>query len=152
MTASISTIILKQETIPKVELDFMNNTHFEELEMVEKIGEGINTLMLNNTQIDRQDSLNEMLNTWLEHTIEHFEHENELMKKTGFPAYPIHKKEHEIALDRMKKVINTWAKDQDISLIHDYIFSFWPTWFIQHVNTMDMMTAKFAVSTGYTNH
>ena len=152
MTTSISTIILQQETIPKVELDFMNNTHFEELEIVKEIGEFINALMLDNTQIQIQNSLNEMLNAWLEYTIEHFEHENELMKVTGFPAYSIHKKEHEIALEKMRKVINTWIKSQDIGLIHNYIFSFWPIWFTQHVNTMDMMTAKFAVSTGYTNH
>ena len=152
MTISISTIILKQENIPKVSLDFMNNTHFEELEMVKEIGEFVNTLKINNTKIHIQESLSETLNAWLKHTIEHFKHENELMKVTGFPAYSIHKKEHKIALERMKKVINTWGKEKDISLIHDYIFSFWPAWFTQHVNTMDMMTAKFAVSTGYTNH
>ena len=152
MTTSISVIILKQETIPKVALDFMNNTHFEELKIVEKIGELVNMIMLDNTPIDAQDSLDESLNTWLKHTIEHFERENKLMKEIGFPAYAIHKKEHQIALERMKKIINTWVKEQDISLIHDYIFSFWPTWFTQHVNTMDMMTAKFAVSTGYINH
>ncbi len=152
MTISTSTITLKQESIPKVALNFMNNTHFEELEIVEKIGEIVNTLMINNTQIDIQDSLSKILNRWLEHTIKHFEREDKLMKEIGFPAYAIHKKEHQIALERMKKIINTWVKEQDISLIHDYIFSFWPTWFTQHVNTMDMMTAKFAVSTGYINH
>ncbi len=152
MKNSIATIILEQETIPKVALDFMNNTHFEELKIVKEIAELINTLKIDNNKIHIQKSLSETLNAWLKHTVEHFKHENELMKETDFPAYSIHKKEHEIALERMKKVINKWIEDQDINLIHDYIFSFWPMWFTQHINTMDMMTAKFAVSHGYKNH
>jgi len=152
MTVSKDKIILKPEQIPNIELDFMNNTHFEEIEMVKDLGELVNTLMDDNTNKHIQNSLSQKLNAWLEHTIAHFERENELMKETGFPAYSIHKNEHEIALEQMRDKINNWTKNQNIELIQDYIFSLWPIWFNQHVNTMDMMTAKFAVNNGYINH
>lgn len=151
MAITKSKTILESKKIPHVELDFMNNTHFEEIEMVKELGELVNSFITNDNQ-QNQNTLTQKLNAWLNHTIAHFERENDLMKDTGFPAYPIHKNEHSIALNQMRDVINTWIKNQNIELVEDYIFSLWPAWFEQHVNTMDMMTAKFAVMNGYTNH
>ena len=142
--------ILKEDEIPSVELDFMNTTHFEELEIVREIGELIDTYISENSD-ENQHAISNKLNTWLDHTILHFERENALMQETGFPAYDIHFSEHTKALKLMKNVINAWSENQDIELIKSYLFSAWPTWFEQHVNTMDMMTAKFAVMNGYPN-
>ena len=143
--------ILETETIPRVELDFMNDTHFEEVEIVRELGEAVNSFITNDNQ-QSQSIITQKLNTWLDHTIAHFERENALMKETDFLAYAIHTNEHDIALNQMKNVITAWNENQDIDLIEDYIFAIWPAWFNQHVNTMDMITAKFAVMNGYTNH
>lgn len=150
MTAK-SKIVLQKEAIPHVDLDFMNNTHFEEVEMVKELGELVNSFIANNNQ-QNKSALTKKLTAWLDHTIAHFERENNLMQETGFPAYPIHKDEHETTLSQMRNVVNTWIKNQNIELVEDYVFSLWPAWFDQHVNTMDMMTAQFAVMNGYTNH
>jgi len=144
-------IVLQKDLIPRVDLDFMNNTHFEEIKMIEELGELVTAYSANKDQQTEQ-AITHNLNTWLDHTVAHFERENTLMQETGFPAYPIHKNEHDVALNKLKKVLNRWINHQDIELIEDYIFSQWPTWFEQHVNTMDMMTAKFAVMNGYANH
>ena len=151
MIISKSKTILERETIPRVDLDFMNNTHFEEIEMVKELGKLVDSFIVNDNQ-KNQNVLTQKLNAWLDHTTAHFERENNLMQETGFPAYSIHKDEHNTALNQMKNVINAWIKKQNIELVEDYIFSLWPAWFDQHVNTMDMMTAKFAVMNGYTNH
>ena len=151
MAISKQKIILESEIIPRVDLDFMNNTHFEEIEMVKELGELVNLLQANENQ-QNKNTLAQKLNAWLNHTILHFERENTLMQDTGFPAYAIHSHEHEIALKQMKDIVSAWEKNHDIGLVADYIFDTWPTWFNQHVNTMDMMTAKFAVMNGYTNH
>jgi hemerythrin len=143
--------ILEREAIPRVELDFMNNTHFEEIEMVKELGELVISIKTDNNQ-QNQIQLNQKLTAWLNHTIAHFERENELMQETGFPAIEIHISEHKIALGLMQDVIRAWKENQDLNLVESYIFSAWPAWFDQHVNTMDMMTAKFAVMNGYTNH
>ena len=89
------------------------------------------------------------LDEWLKHTIPHFERENTLMQKTGFPAFGVHSEEHEIALSRMKNVFEVWKQKKDIDLLADYVFNMWPNWFNGHVNSMDMMTAKFAVMNGF---
>jgi len=154
MLASKPKTILEKELIPRVELDFMNNTHFEEIEMVRELGELV-SILLDDNDIDQQDTINKItqkLKTWLKHTEAHFSRENTLMEETGFPAFSIHADEHNIALNKMKDVINIWNEKQDIGLIEDYVFTLWPEWFNGHVNTMDMMTAKFAVMNGYTNH
>ena len=142
--------ILDTETIPRVELNFMNNTHFEEINIVKALGELITAYQEKDSHTD--DDVNQIskgLKAWLDHTIPHFERENELMLETGFPAYGVHSEEHQIALDRMKTVISAWEQNKDISLLADYVFTMWPQWFNGHVNSMDMMTAKFAIMNGF---
>ena len=124
--------ILKEGEIPSVELDFMNDTHFEELKIVKEIGELVDTFITANSNEkhsdENQDALSQKLNTWLEHTISHFERENALMQETGFPAYEIHANEHAKALKLMRDVIHAWSENQDIELVKSYVFSAWPTW------------------------
>ncbi len=144
-------IVLEKEFIPQVELDFMNNTHFEEIKMVKELGELINTF-LSNKDPQTQQAISQKLVSWQSHTLAHFDRENKLMQETDFPAYPVHKNEHDLALERTNEIVKAWNDNQDIELLEDYTFTLWPKWFEQHVNTMDMITAKFAVMNGYKNH
>jgi hemerythrin len=135
-------IVLEVATTPRVEIDFMNNTHAEEIEMVKDLGELISTY--ENGSVNTEEDAKEItlrLNSWLEHTVAHFERESKLMQETGFPAYEVHAGEHEAALDRMKSVVQAWEQNADTEILADFTFSFWPNWFNQHVNSMDMMTA-----------
>jgi hemerythrin len=135
-------IVLEVATTPHVEIDFMNNTHAEEIEMVKDLGELISTY--ENGSANAEEDAKEItlrLNSWLEHTVAHFERESKLMQETGFPAYGVHAGEHEIALDRMKSVVQAWEQNGHTEPLADFTFSFWPNWFNQHVNSMDMMTA-----------
>ena len=146
-------IVLEVATTPRVEIDFMNNTHAEEIEMVKDLGELISTY--ENGSVNTEEDAKEItlrLNSWLEHTVAHFERESKLMQETGFPAYGVHAGEHEVALDRMKSVVQAWEQNADTEILADFTFSFWPNWFNQHVNSMDMMTARFAVMNGVDPH
>ncbi len=145
--------ILEVESIPSVDIDFMNNTHFEEIKMVNELGKLISAFQKQDTHSnDEIEQISLALQRWLAHTIPHFDRENQLMQETGFPALGVHSQEHDMALDRMKNIIQGWEQHQDIELLADYVFSFWPNWFNDHVNTMDMMTAKFAVMNGFDPH
>ena len=137
---------LSEQDIPLVSINFMNNTHQEEAEIVNALARNI-TARKNGDADD--DAITRLLDEWLQHTVAHFERENELMRETGFPAYPVHSEEHEIALQRMRAVIDAWRENQDIELVSDYIFTLWPAWFKGHVNSMDMVTAQFALNRGY---
>ena len=146
-----SKIILESETIPRVNLTFMDNTHFEEIEMVKELGELITFYQDDDNENDdtHSNKITEKLTIWLNHTIAHFERENELMQQTSFPAYSIHSQEHDIALNRMKRIVRLWQTNNDIESLSNFIFSFWPDWFNGHVNSMDVMTARFAIMNGY---
>ena len=137
---------LSEQDIPLVSINFMNNTHQEEAEIVNALARNI-TARKNGDADD--DAITRLLDEWLQHTVAHFERENELMRETGFPAYPVHSEEHEIALQRMRTVIDAWRENQDIELVSDYVFTLWPAWFKGHVNSMDMVTAQFALNQGY---
>ena len=141
-----SKIILTVDTIPTVALDFMNNTHFEEIDMVKALGELITNYQQNDEQTEQ---LTLALDHWLEHTKAHFSRENLLMMDINFPMLAIHLGEHKRVLEEMENSINLWKNNHDFTAISDYVFTIWPSWFDGHVNSMDMITAEFALMHGY---
>ncbi len=144
---------LNPETVPQVGIDFMNNTHVEEVELVMNLGNQINTCQENEfVTADDVKAITTLLEHWLLHTQEHFERENALMREIQFPPFQIHAGEHEAALAKMTEIVNDWKQEQDIELVADYVFSAWTAWFESHVNSMDMITANYAVMQGYDPH
>jgi len=149
MTTS-NKIILEASTFPKVDIDFMNNTHFDELVIVQNVGELVSAYQHNNSPNDSDtQEVTDALTGWLDHTHAHFSRENLLMDEVEFPMYHIHFGEHERVLNEMETIVNTWKKSHDIKPVEEYVFNLWPTWFNNHVNSMDLMTAQFAVMNGY---
>lgn len=141
--------ILSPESVPHVELDFMNNTHFEEIELVKKIGNYISAYQQSE---EEKDDITTLLDVWLNHTRAHFAVENELMLAIHFPAYSVHSHAHDLALAAMAEIVDLWKKDHDLAPLEQYVFSFWPQWFHNHVNTMDVITAQFALMQGVEPH
>jgi hemerythrin len=135
---------LTPENIPMVAIDFMNQTHKEEVAIVISLMEKLKAASdeLNNKGIS------ESLIQWLKHTEAHFQRENELMLEMNFPPYLVHSGEHENALNVMRVVINAWEKNKDLQQLSDYVFRQWPDWFKAHVNSMDTVTANFAKMKG----
>jgi len=143
-------IVLEANTFPRVDIDFMNNTHFDELVLVKDLGEVISKYQQNN-EVTGEDvkQVTQSLQGWVEHSYAHFARENTLMKEVEFPMCQIHYSEHERVLAEMDSVVSSWEANNNIEIVADYVFSIWPTWFNTHVNTMDLMTAQFAVMNGY---
>lgn len=142
--------IINRDVVTLVDVDFMNATHLEEVDMVNYLGRLI-------VAYDKQDKptkeaendITLMLGSWLLHTHAHFESENALMSEMQFPAYTVHMGEHDVAFEKMASVVEAWRRDKDIALIKDYVFYLWPAWFEAHVTSMDLMTARFAVMNGF---
>ncbi len=147
---TLTKTVLNSETIPRVALEFMNNTHFEEIELVKMLGERISAYQLNDAKTENdQQQITQLLADWLQHTQAHFTRENELMIEIHFPMYPVHSGEHERVLDDMTAMVQQWQDKHDTERLAEYVFSTWPNWFDAHVNSMDMVTAQFAVMNGY---
>lgn len=143
-------IILEANTFPRVDIDFMNNTHFDELVIVQKLGQLISAYQENESPNEYANQrITEAFENWIGHSHSHFYRENALMQEVEFPMYHVHSAEHEHVLGEMTTLLASWKSHHDIDAVADYVFADWPTWFSTHVNTMDLMTAQFAVMNGY---
>lgn len=128
--------------VPKVALEFMNRDH-------EKATEIVNRLMVEVEQSSPDNkAINSELEQLLQHTQEHFAREEEQMQRCSFPPYPVHKAEHERVLAEMRDVITAWQESNDLGSLKPYLFASLPVWFVEHIATMDTVTAWFIAGAG----
>ena len=76
------------------------------------------------------------------HLAEHFERENELMRRHDFFAYHCHHGEHESVLAEVREMLAA-AQAGDLAPARSYLTSVVGPWFLNHRNTMDWVTAQF---------
>lgn len=127
--------------LPQLPVDFMNADHAQEVALLEAIegalsahGRGAGTLA----------AVLEKLSLLAVHTREHFLREESMMRETQFPAYPQHKAEHDRVLAQMDAEARTFREHGDAARLSRYLFEALPAWFLQHIATMDQVTATFA--------
>lgn len=128
--------VMEPSAVPLVALESMNATHRQEVELVNRLG----ALLVEGAD---EAAIGRLLEEWVTHTREHFERENQLMRDGGFPAYPIHSDEHRKVLALIEELRRQWQGQRDRTALADFLFSQWPSWFHQHVNSMDRVTALF---------
>ena len=134
--------LLTHDVIPQVAMEFMNDVHKEDVDIINDLYDRIITYTQqanddNATAIDRQ------YETWYEHTLDHFEGEQIKMLELNFPPYSMHKGEHQKALAQMETVYRVWKEDRNISYLKQYIAKEIPMWLHNHIQTMDTITAMF---------
>ena len=122
--------------VPKVAFDEMNLVHAEEVELLNRIEALLDTGA-------SEEVLSEALETLFEHTRAHFANEERLMRESGFPAYDMHKAEHDRVLNAFQLLMMDWRTQKDNGLIRDYVCAETPQWLHQHIATMDTVTAQF---------
>ena len=123
-------------TMPKVAFEEMNRVHSEEVEL-------LNTLELLLEGKENDEQIENILETLLEHTREHFSNEERLMEEVNFPAYMMHKSEHTRVLNETQLVILDWRTKRDNSIIKNYFLGTLTDWLPQHIASMDTITAQF---------
>jgi len=124
------------EALPEVEMAFMNTVHCEELKLVS----GLVDLL---EQQGAHDDIATRLSAWVAHTHAHFEREEKLMNEYRFPPCPIHKMEHEQALESLLAAQKNWLDSGQVAPLLNYIKHDWRQWLQQHIMTMDRVTAHF---------
>lgn len=129
------------ETMPRVALDSMNHTHEEELVLVQAL---VDALTQQPADIQLIQPLAEQ---WHTHTQQHFASEENLMQQTGFPAYSVHKGEHERVLAQITSYMLS-LREGNILPLTLFLTNDWPQWFMLHVQTMDTATAMYASRCG----
>ena len=121
---------------PQVPLDFMNRDHAEFIARREKLL----GLIYSYAPADVVDL---GLDDLLEHTRLHFAEENRQMIEKHFPPYPAHKNEHDRALTDIAAHIADWKQNRDIEALQNWLKVALADWLIDHINSMDFVTAWF---------
>lgn len=126
---------------PQVALDFMNRDHAEFLALRAQLLE-----LLATTPPDAR--VDKLLAELLEHTRHHFAEEERLMQEVRFPPYAMHKGEHDSVLADMAAKVERWEQGHDAAALREWLERDVGDWFVNHVSTMDFVTAGFIKAQG----
>ena len=127
--------MLIKEQLPQVALNKMNEIHSQEAEIINELYQAINE-----GDVEKVDKL---LKEFIKDVQEHFAYEQAQMEKYNFFAYPIHISEHDMILQQLSRLEQEWEKNRDINLIKSYLEGEFLPWIINHINTMDAVTAGY---------
>jgi len=127
--------VLENKNIPQVAMEPMNDVHRDELAIV-------NTLYAEILE-GNNNNITELCEQWLEHTKAHFDRENFMMEKYGFPAFHCHQEEHINALQQLESIIQAWNDKHNLENLTTYVKETWPKWYVNHISTMDTVTSAF---------
>ncbi len=140
-------MIIDPENFPRVELDFMNRVHAEEVGMLNRLAELVRQ---RETDAGAQTEIDALLDDFLAHMRRHFADEEAMMRRINFPPYPVHKQEHDRILADLDALHGQAREAGDTRELERYLLEIVPEWFDQHVATMDMITARFLQMQGVT--
>jgi hemerythrin len=121
--------------LPKVAFGEMNEVHAEEIELINTL----ESLLSDNDVAGIETQLDRIF----QHTVDHFQNEQRLMQEVGFPAYMMHKTEHDRVLNEMQFTVMDWRTRKDNAILQIYFFQTIPAWLSQHIASMDTITAQF---------
>lgn len=130
---------LNANEIPEVAMPFMQATHLEEITMLNEI---FQLLEQEGFEKNTPDLANKIEALHL-HTHAHFSREEEQMLVYNFPPYPIHKQAHDEYLREFDALIDTWRNNGDVAPVASFLIKNTPAWMMQHISTMDFVTANF---------
>ena len=128
------------DAIPQVPLDFINADHREEAVLLNALAEAIADLRAGKAGPEGVVACFQRLYV---HTEEHFGREDRAMQQAGFPPYPMHHGEHVRVLAELAAEGRRFADTGDAVRLDTYVTQVVPTWFVNHIQTMDLMTARF---------
>jgi hemerythrin len=124
-----------QEQLPMVAIPSMNDTHLEEMLIIDKL----DTAVANNDV----KAISTLIDELLEHTTIHFMDEENLMEEGKFPDYLAHKSEHDRHLQELKSLVKYFEKNKDPKAIYAYSKGNLTPWRIHHIQTMDTVMAQY---------
>jgi len=125
--------------IPEVAMPFMQQTHLEEVAMLNELYRLFDKLA------DGKDvpQLAAKLEALAEHTHAHFAREEEKMLEHNFPPYAVHKQAHDEYLAEFDALLDVWRASGDVAPVVGFLEGSTPDWMQQHIGCMDFVTANY---------
>lgn len=132
--------VLDEAQIPLVAIEAMNAVHREEIELINALAAQVQACKAR--QVEPQ-TIDQALGGLVEHMRGHFAGEERRMQGAGFPPYAVHKAEHERVLAEARAVYDDWVATRNLAALDAYLRDTLPKWMVQHIGTMDTVTAQF---------
>ncbi len=133
-------MLIKKEMFPKVALDEMNDIHDVEIDIVNKLYEKLKAFKEGKAT---EEEVSELLNEFIKDVQEHFKFEQGLMEEYQFFAYPMHRAEHDRVLMELIELKKEWERKKNPDVLIDYLENQFVPWIVNHVQTMDTVTAMY---------
>jgi len=130
--------MLNKNQIPLVDNKQMNEIHFEEVEVINTLG----------NLIDKEDieSITKQMQILIDHMQKHFSFEEDLMKGKNYPMYRVHQADHNKVLNETRYIFMDWRSAKDIDRLKEYFQEDLLAWLDQHIQAMDTPMAEFLES------
>lgn len=125
-----------QEQLPMVAIPSMNDTHLEEMIIINNLDTAIA-----NSDVE---AISALLNELLEHSTIHFANEEAIMQETQYPDYQSHKSEHDRHLQELGSLVSYFERTRDPKAMYAYSKGNLTPWRIHHIQTMDTLMAQHA--------
>jgi hemerythrin len=130
--------------VPRVALPFQNQDHDHEAFLLNALANAIERHRAGGPR----DEVLSRLDALVSHTREHFEREDEAMRRTEFPAYDVHSGEHHRVISEMEAEARAFRQHGDAERLWTYVSQGVPGWFLHHIRSMDAVTGQFVVARG----
>jgi hemerythrin-like metal-binding protein len=83
----------------------------------------------------------ETFDALVDYTKEHFQREEELMEKYGFPGLEAHRQQHQSMVDEVNKLVSAYHKNRDATI--EGAIRYLQTWLIHHIKGTDKEYSAF---------
>ena len=117
-------------------LRVVNQLQKQEIEILEKLIEVL------------PSSEDEVIDEWLDrlerHTKHRFTDEEARMIRSGYPFLSEHRREHTLALDRIRKARADWEEDRNVLTLWNFLERDYFDWFMQHLVDFDFSSENHA--------
>ena len=132
--------IVDLDAIPQIAMPFQNEDHAEEARILNRVADA---LAAHREGRAAAAEVLAPLDELVAHTREHFAREDAAMQEAGFPPFPVHHGEHARVLAQMEEEAGAFRRAGDAGRLWAYVSRAVPDWFVQHIQTMDAVTAHF---------
>jgi hemerythrin len=134
---------------PQVDLEFMNTEHRKAFDDANEIKRLLQIAKTDLTSVE--NSIDRHLDRLLADTLNHFYLEEKYMEEYQFPARAKHRQAHQQFLQGMEAEYSHWQSEHNLAAaqrLEHYIDTEFPQWLVNHIVTIDTVTASYIARHG----
>tara|TARA_B110000967_G_C18858625_1_gene548633 strand:- start:9 stop:446 length:438 start_codon:yes stop_codon:yes gene_type:complete len=134
---------------PQVDLEFMNVEYRKAFDDANEIKCLLEIAKTDLSSVEK--SIDQCLDKLLADTVNHFHLEEKYMDEYQFPAREQHRHEHQQFLRNMNIECRLWQSDHNLAAagrLERYVEEDFPHWLVNHIVTVDTVTASYIARHG----